>query len=271
MDKVHDRNPRASVQDRVPTTDDGVVELVVTIDDVTALRSTATPPRKGKGSILGAVGRGIMAIAIMDNDRMAALALRSLLSQALPNTEILPPVGTGAEAIRLCCGPHPPALLLADIAMNDINGPTVTRTIRKENATTAILGITSSIVADHAEDMAEAGAQGIVSKNEDLRLLALAITTVAGGGVWPDETSSARFSTVAEAHRRIAAEHDNGLSARETEVVELWAQGLTAPRIAERLGISETTVRTHLNRATRKLGVSTPKELIAAWLRRRML
>lgn len=221
--------------------------------------------------ILSVMGRDKTTMAIMDNDRMAALALRSLLSRTLPGYEILPPVSTGAEAIRICCDVHPPTVLLADIAMNDINGPTVAKTIRKENDSTAILAITSSIVANHAEDMAKAGAQGIVGKNDDLRLLTLAITTVATGGIWPDEASSAHFDTVHDAHRRVSSERSADLSARETEIVELWSRGLTAPRIADNLGISETTVRTHLQRATHKLGVSTPKELISKWLELRTL
>lgn len=75
---------------------------------------------------------------IMDNDRMALMALQSILSKALPDFELLPPVSEGSKAIQLCTATkHPPAVLLADIAMNDINGPDVVRAIRRENATTA--------------------------------------------------------------------------------------------------------------------------------------
>ncbi|WP_258305237.1 hypothetical protein [Bifidobacterium longum] len=61
---------------------------------------------------------------IMDNDRMALMALQLILSKALPDFELLPPVSEGSKAIQLCTATkHPPAVLLADIAMNDINGP----------------------------------------------------------------------------------------------------------------------------------------------------
>ena len=60
---------------------------------------------------------------IMDNDRMALMALQSILAKALPDFELLPPVSEGSKAIQLCTATkRPPAVLLADIAMNDING-----------------------------------------------------------------------------------------------------------------------------------------------------
>lgn len=97
---------------------------------------------------------------IMDNDRMALMALQSILAKALPDFELLPPVSEGSKAIQLCTATkRPPAVLLADIAMNDINGPDVVRAIRRENATTAILAITASIVGRHAKEMARAGAR----------------------------------------------------------------------------------------------------------------
>lgn len=121
----------------------------------------------------------------------------------------------GSKAIQLCTATkHPPAVLLADIAMNDINGPDVVRAIRRENATTAILAITASIVGRHAQEMARAGAQGIMSKNDDVRLQAVAIRQVQTGKIWGDG-GDVRFETAAVASARIKAEKDNRLSARE--------------------------------------------------------
>ena len=55
---------------------------------------------------------------IMDNDRMALMALQSILSKALPDFELLPPVSEGSKAIQLCTATkHPPAVLLASIAV----------------------------------------------------------------------------------------------------------------------------------------------------------
>ena len=205
---------------------------------------------------------------IMDNDRMALMALTSILAKALPDIRILPPVTEGAQAIAQCTSSaRPPTLLLADIAMSDINGPTVVRTIRQTNGTTAILAITASVIDLHATDMADAGAQGIISKNDDYRLQAMAIRQLLDGRTWNPEQGDVTFQTAAEAHQRIAAQQDTSLSAREMEVVNLWSQGWTVPDIAHNLGIGATTVRTHLNRAADKLGATNLKELIAKWIR----
>jgi DNA-binding NarL/FixJ family response regulator len=206
-------------------------------------------------------------LMIMDNDRMALAALENILGKALPGFAIMPPVSEGAQAIRLCTErQHAPSVLLADISMNDINGPSVVRTIRKENGTTAILAMTASVVDRHARDMAQAGAQGIVSKNDDVRLLAMAVKTVAEGGVWSD-AEGVIFETAPSAHRRIMGEKKADLSPREMEVTNLWSQGRTAPQIAQELNVAETTVRTHLKRAAEKLGVDNYRELVSAWVR----
>lgn len=205
-------------------------------------------------------------LLIMDNDRMALTAMRTLLTQALPDMTVLKPASQGLQAIRICTGDNPPSVLLADVSMNDINGPSVVRTIRKDNASTAILAITASIVNLHASDMAEAGAQGIISKNSDIRLQALAIRTVAEGQIWRDDAGTA-FQTAQEAHRRIAAQPDDTLSTRETEVLDLWAQGLSCERIAQELDVGQTTVRTYLSRARTKLGAHNLRELIGIWIR----
>lgn len=213
-------------------------------------------------------GAGAPTLLIMDNDRMALMALTSVLAKTLPDVRLLPPASEGAQAIRQCTsGAQPPSLLLADVAMNDINGPTVVRTIRQTNGVTAILAVTASVIDLHAAAMADAGAQGIISKNDDVRLQALAIRQVLSGRVWRTETGDVTFQTAADAHRRIASERTTQLSAREMEVVNLWSQGLTMPDIAQGLGIGTTTVRTHLNRAADKLGAANLKELIGAWIR----
>ncbi|WP_223847606.1 response regulator transcription factor [Bifidobacterium callitrichos] len=208
---------------------------------------------------------------IMDNDRMALLAMRTILAGILTDIAILPPVTEGAQAIRQCTDAvDPPSILLADVAMNDINGPAVVRTIRRENATTAVLAITASVVERHAGEMADAGAQGIISKNDDARLQALAIRQVLAGHTWQPENGDVRFQTVADAHRRILAQGDTSLTAREMEITDLWSRGRTVPEIAQELNIGATTVRTHLNRAAGKLGAGNLKELIGAWIRMTM-
>ncbi|NMM94738.1 response regulator transcription factor [Bifidobacterium oedipodis] len=206
-------------------------------------------------------------ILLMDNDAMARMALTTLLTKALPDCTMLPAVSQGADAIRLCTGTaHPPTVLLADVSMNDINGPLVVRAIRKTNDTTAVLALTASVLANHARDMADAGAQGIASKNDDIRLLAVAIHALLQGHTWGD-TADVRFDTMQEAHRRVKAEGTRELSPREIEVVNMWSHGESLASIAAALGISEPTVRTQLKRACDKLGVADNRALIAAWVK----
>lgn len=87
-------------------------------------------------------------ILLMDNDAMARMALTTILSKALPDCTMLPAVSQGADAIRICTDTaQPPSILLADVSMNDINGPLVARAIRKTNDSTVILALTASVLA----------------------------------------------------------------------------------------------------------------------------
>ncbi|MBT1173028.1 response regulator transcription factor [Bifidobacterium sp. MA2] len=207
-------------------------------------------------------------LLIVDNDRITLMALRSFLEKALPDFSLLPPVDRGDEAIRQCTSVfNPPEVLLIDMSMNGINGPMAIRAIRRENRAIRILAMTSFTLADYACEAADAGSQGIISKN-DVQHMSQALRTIADGRVW-DGGSGVVFEDAALAYEHVRANRRNDLSAREIEAVDAWSRGMTAARIAEHMDVSENTVRTYLARASEKLGCASRKELIGAWLRLR--
>ncbi len=124
---------------------------------------------------------------------------------------------------------------------------------------------------DGKEDFVEAirlGCSGIVPKSTSTELLLKSVRKVHAGEIWLDRVSTAdvirRLSKKGSANvaaRQGLREHGAALSAREREIVGLIAQGFKNKDMAERLFISEQTVKNHLHNIFDKLGVSDRLEL----------
>jgi DNA-binding NarL/FixJ family response regulator len=119
-----------------------------------------------------------------------------------------------------------------------------------------------------AEAALKAGALGIITKTSDLDELARAIHVVLEGGIWAKRRwLNASVRSLAASRSRPAAALQIGalLSDREREVSYHAALGVCNKQIADRLRISEATVKAHLTRVFYKLGISGRGELAAAY------
>ena len=198
----------------------------------------------------------------MDNDRFTLAVLAATLKKHLPGWHILDPVDKASLAVSVCLSHHPPTVLLGDISMSDMNGLLACTAIRRENFSTAILMMSSFNVDHFARKAAAAGAQGIIHK-DDPALIAEAIIRISSGSSFPYKNIN--FDSSQDAFYRIRNSKNTELSPREAEIVDLWCTGESMQQISEKLGISQTTVRTHLQNAAKKLGVPNNRALILAW------
>lgn len=129
---------------------------------------------------------------------------------------------------------------MADMSMELIPGKTVIRRIRRVDDTMALLAMTSFSRDAFGDIAAQAGAQGIVDKNDE-RDIATGLRCVADGGMYgPYGFESANLAGFRIASSRLT--WDETVSDRELQVMDLVAEGLTDDAIARRLAITPATV-----------------------------
>jgi len=106
--------------------------------------------------------------------------------------------------------------------------------------------------------------RGVLLSQASLALLKKAIRSVASGGIWMDK---ATVKDLLWSVNRLRKDRTEVLSPKETEIVALAGRGLRNREIAERLRISELTVKTHLHRIFKKLEITTRSQLITYSIR----
>jgi len=156
------------------------------------------------------------------------------------------------------------AVISAKLGESSAGGFDLVREIRSQSPGTRVIVLLDSSEPGTVTEAFRAGAQGIFCRTEPFRLLAKCIQCVANGQVW---ASSMELHFVLEA---LAQPPLAGglkiigglLSARETDVVRCVAEGLTNREIAQRLKLTEHTVKNYLFRIFDKLGVSSRVEVV---------
>jgi len=166
----------------------------------------------------------------------------------------------GAEAVRVC-REHGPDVVLMDVRMPVMDGIEATRRITAEaggDDRPRILVLTTFDLDEYVYDALSAGATGFLLKEVTAERLFDAVRVVAAGEALLAPTVTRRLIGEFARLRRGPAQRParlDALTARETEVLRLVAEGLSNPEIAERLVLSEETVKTHVSRLLNKLGL----------------
>lgn len=183
------------------------------------------------------------------------------LISALDDVELVGVAADGANAVEQCLRTEPDVVLM-DLEMPVLDGIEATRRIVAERPGTAVLVLTSFSDRARIVGALEAGACGYLLKDVDAAQVAEGIRAAARGES-PLDPRAAR--TILSA--RSASDPLDGLSEREREVLALLVEGLPNKLIARRLEISEKTVKSHLTRVFRAIGV-TDRTQAALWAER---
>lgn len=202
-------------------------------------------------------------VLLADDQAMVRSGFQMILSIE-DDIEVVGTAANGREAVDLARRLYPDIILM-DVQMPVLDGIAATRTVVAEELSRVVV-LTTFDRDDYLFDALEAGAAGFLLKNAEPERLVEAIRVVAQGQglLAPDVTTRViRRMTRREAQGRAsnmsatppALPHGVELTARETEVLQLVAEGMSNHEIADRLVVGEATVKTHVSNVLAKLGV----------------
>lgn len=211
----------------------------------------------------------VRTVMIAEDDPQMRTALARILSRR-EGFRLIAEATNGEEAVSRCVE-HRPDIVLMDIKLPRMTGIEATRRITRLVPTTRVVALTTFPTADHLLPMIRAGASGYLLKDCTTDELFGAMRTVLGqDGHFAISPALVRLLTeyaTSEIERPaevITAAGPLKLTERETEVVTWLARGLSNRAIADRMFLSEVSVKTYLNHITTKLGV---KDRVQALIR----
>lgn len=206
-------------------------------------------------------------VLVVDDQFLIRAGLVGLL-RAAPGIEVVGEAGDGAEAVALAARTRPDVILM-DIRMPGMSGITATEKILADapEPPPRVLVLTTFDLDEYVYGALRAGASGFLLKDSGPERLLAAVAAVGGGDALFAPSVTCRL---VEAFARQAGSGDSAepppdlgaLTLREVEVLKLIAGGLSNGDIADRLYISEATVKTHLNRTMTKLDLDSRAQAV---------
>jgi DNA-binding NarL/FixJ family response regulator len=184
-----------------------------------------------------------------------------------PEIDIVGEAMTGRQAVEGSRRLKPDVILM-DLNMPEMGGIAATRAIKEEDPDRVVLALTISEAEEDIVEMVAAGASGYVLKDVDPASLTRSIQDAHAGNFQLDDALTRRViarlgSTLKRSPRPLA----EPLTERETQIVKMLVEGKSNKAIANRLGMSEGTVKSHLRNTYRKFQVRTRAEAAAQAVR----
>jgi DNA-binding NarL/FixJ family response regulator len=230
-----------------------------------------TDPDPAAGHATDPTAGGPIRLLVVDDQFLVRSGLAALL-RAAPGMEVVGEASDGAEAVALAARTRPDVVLM-DIRMPGMTGIQATERILAEAVDPAprVLVLTTFDLDEYVYGALRAGASGFLLKDAGPERLLAAVTAVHGGDALFAPAVTRRL---VEAFTRMSDTGPPGapdagpppgltaLTGREAEVLKLVARGLSNAEAADRLFISEATVKTHLNRTMTKLGLTSRAQAV---------
>jgi NarL family two-component system response regulator LiaR len=200
-------------------------------------------------------------VMLVDDHMMVRRGLATFL-KVFDDMQLVGEAESGEAAVQLCAEVMPDVILM-DMLMPGIDGDTATRIIREQFPHIQVIMLTSFKEIELINNALESGAIGYLLKNVMADELAQAIRSAYSGRA--SLSAEAAQILVATAKQPPAPGLD--LTEREREVLSLMVQGLNNTQIAGNLGVSPSTIKSHVSNILSKLGAASRTEAVTFALR----
>jgi DNA-binding NarL/FixJ family response regulator len=206
-------------------------------------------------------------VLVADDQEIVRAGYTALLNTQ-PDITVVGTAANGADAVWLCREQQPDVVLM-DVRMPTMDGVEATRQLAADHrgAGPRVLVLTTFDLDQHVYDALNAGASGFLLKDVTAERLFDAVRVIAAGEALLAPTVTRRLiGEFARLRPRLPQQPDllGMLTPRETEVLRLVAEGLSNLEIAERLVVSDETIKTHVSRILAKLGLRDRAQAVVA-------
>jgi DNA-binding NarL/FixJ family response regulator len=194
-------------------------------------------------------------VLLADDQRLVRESLATMLG-LLDGIELVGTASDGEEALALAASQRP-EIVLMDLRMPRLDGIEATRRLREEQPDVRVIALTTFDDDESVIGALRAGARGYLTKDAGAEDIRAAIFAVAAGEAALDPTVQHHVVAALASNEpgNGGSELPDGLTPREAEILGLIAEGLTNAEIAERLVVSPTTVKSHINHLFAKAGL----------------
>ena len=191
-----------------------------------------------------------MKVVVVDDDAIVAASLKMILN-ATGDIDVVAVGNDGSDAIKLY-EEYLPDVLLTDIQMKEVSGLEATAEILKKYPGAKVILLTTFLDDEYVREAIKIGAKGYILK-QDYEGIGAAVRSVCSGqNVYGGEIIG-RLPELLEKEHNTQVYFDKGITEKEYEIIELVAEGLSNKEIAEKLFLSDGTVRNYLSSILEKL------------------
>ena len=194
---------------------------------------------------------------IVDDHEVVREGLRLSLSR-VPHIRVVGEAGDGRAAIELA-ERRKPNVVIMDVRMPGLDGLDATKELMEKEPNASVLIFTAYSERSLLARGLESGAKGYILKEAPHETLVRAIEKVAGGDSFIDPALMPAFLS--------GKDREDMLTAREREILQLLADGMSNADVAQRLFISQETVKSHVRHILAKLEADTRTHAVAIALR----
>lgn len=200
-------------------------------------------------------------VVVADDHPVVRIGVRNILV-AVPEFQIVGECSDGEAALRMVRTAQPDLLIL-DLAMPKMSGIEVLRALRTTNPTLKTLVLAATVDRRQTLEILQLGARGILLKDVVAERLGTACRAVISGRYWLGDSTVTDIVQAMADPGGLQLPDPNGttLTARQLQIVKAVVEGRSNKDIAEKLTISEETVKRHLTIIFDKTGMSSRLEL----------